>query len=159
MSSVKVKFTQFSVRANKEIGFIAEDESELPVTIHQVKQWSSQVLFWWYRIKELQNIQTFYKSIPIKIEAFIDSNLVATFMQVRVTADRIMRKDDVAFPFTEKEYVLVPYNENKVKTKKKPLKKKEEIDFNAEKYLNTIEYSTSDFPKFGSPILYTGWIH
>ncbi len=159
MPNVKVKFTQYSVRANTEIGFLAEDESELTVTIHQIKLWASLVLFRWYRIKELQNKQTFYKSIPIKIEAFIDSNLVATFMQIRVTNDTIIKENDVAFPFTEKEYLLVPYKETRATKKEKRSKVSAENNFNAEKYFKTIEYWTEDFPKFGSPIIYTGWVH
>ena len=158
MTNLKVKFSQFSLRANTEIGFIAEDDSELPVTIFQVKLWASELLFHWYRFNELQNKQTFYKSIPIKIEALIDSRLVATFMQIRITKDTIIKKDDVQFRFLEKLYLLVPYKELTVVKKKEFLKKSASNNFNTEKYLNTIEYWAQGFPKFGSPFIYTGWV-
>jgi hypothetical protein len=158
MAKLKVNFTQLSASKNQKIGFFVEDDTEEVVSVSQIKWWASLLLYQWNKLKELEKKQTFYKKSPIKIEAFIDSKLVATFTQIRITKDTVVKKDrDMPFPFSEKPYLLVNYLEPQKGKNNLNREEKAREDFNSNKHFNTIEFYNKNFPRFGSPIIFTGW--
>mgnify|MGYP007095785303 FL=1 len=125
MATVKLKFSQFSERANSEIGFIVEEDTNIQVSLLKMKEWAALQLYYWFQYKELIGVKTFYKSKPIKIEASVDSKIVGIFMQIRVTKDTIVKEDkDVLFPFLENQYLLTTYSETKRQSKNVIAKKK-----------------------------------
>ena len=157
-NQLRVEFSQYTSTQSNELKYSIQFENETNLGLNKVtlKRWASELLFDLLKLCQLANVHSFDLRRPIYADVFFNNKLELELVQKVIGKNsRILEGFDFPYDVKKRKYLLTPKKHNTLRTKKYIGERKVE-HVNLDKLLKSIEYSTRERIKYGTPVLYTG---